>query len=287
MSVLTYAVGLVLLLGVCSQYVPGYLDFTAVNLSWDVYRNTTAVGDSPLFVNDTADWTIIAKFQNTKATTKIYVNNRRQLIFVAHRGTSDTEDVFQDADIFPVSCSINGVGCGYVDQGFLTAFNQDYIAVTSTILPYTSNGYTVVFTGHSKGGAVATISALYHGIINDTKQATILYTFGSPHPGSSDFAATVMHYVPSTIRYVDKYQLFGNWIGEAITQLPPNFSPVGNQVGLMCNDTSILRSANCHKMMYYQYAVVNGLTVSSAVTIASNVLLQLFIAIAVIAFSKQ
>lgn len=56
-------------------------------------------------------------------------------------------------------------------------------AVTSAKATYPS--YTIITTGHSLGGAVATIAGAY---LRKAGFAVDIYTFGSPRPGNDDFA---------------------------------------------------------------------------------------------------
>ena len=67
-----------------------------------------------------------------------------------------------------------------------------------------TSGYQVIFTGHSLGGAVASIMALYmteDGIISKSKHRTTIVTFGQPKTGDLAFKNKIMS-IAKVIRIV-------------------------------------------------------------------------------------
>jgi hypothetical protein len=80
-------------------------------------------------------------------------------------------------------------GHGRVHDGFYSAFKSVKKDIDDFMKQNGRAGKKVVVTGHSLGGAVATIIAAY--IRGTTNKDVMLYTFGSPRAGDADF---VNHY---------------------------------------------------------------------------------------------
>lgn len=77
-------------------------------------------------------------------------------------------------------------------------------------------GYQVIFTGHSLGGAVATIMALnsvFLGKINPRQNEPVLITYGQPRTGNYEFATEVNRRISKIFRVVRN--------GDIVTTVPP------------------------------------------------------------------
>ncbi len=90
---------------------------------------------------------------------------------VAFRGTADERDLWRDLDAVRVP-----EGAGEVHRGFQKALDLVWSDLGARLA-----GRTVTFTGHSLGGALATIAAARH------ERTRAVYTFGSPRVGDSAF----------------------------------------------------------------------------------------------------
>lgn len=76
--------------------------------------------------------------------------------------------------------------------------------------------YQFIFTGHSLGGAMATILALdsvKYGHLKKTATSPVLITYGQPRTGNDVFANEVMSNIPIVFRVVR--------IGDPIAKIPP------------------------------------------------------------------
>jgi predicted lipase len=91
---------------------------------------------------------------------------------------------------------------GRVDKGFINALADDVKELVSLI----PAGARSLFTGHSLGGALATLAAALHS-------PDYLYTYGSPRVGDHAFATSID--VVKHERYVDCC----DWV----TMVPPVF----------------------------------------------------------------
>ncbi len=104
----------------------------------------------------------------------------------------------------------------------LQYFNEVYETIKTQIFPHIKKQYELypeyqfIFTGHSLGGAMATLfslGAVRNGIINQTDDSPVLITYGAPRPGNDIFANEVMANVPIVFRVVRQ--------GDPVPVLPP------------------------------------------------------------------
>lgn len=112
------------------------------------------------------------------------------IAITAFRGTEgdDPTDLFADVKFRTVEWD----GAGKVNEGFRDEFTEfPEVRNRTTLIPA---GTRALFTGHSLGGALATLAATLYGPDH-------LYTFGSPRVGDGDFATSMQDLSHS--RYVD------------------------------------------------------------------------------------
>ena len=125
---------------------------------------------------------------------------------VTFRGSDDMEAWFDfNFDLVPVDWEPGGK----VHQGFREALDAIWVPISNAIeaLP---DGTPVIYTGHSLGGAVATLAA-------SRRPPAVTYTFGSPRAGDAAFGSTVP--VDSLFRIVNNR--------DVITELPIGLGHVG------------------------------------------------------------
>ena len=77
-----------------------------------------------------------------------------------------------------------------------------------------NSGYQIIFTGHSLGGAIATLSSYYYAKNKLSKNEPVLITFGQPRVGNVDFAKRYMELIPLVFRVARK--------GDVVTIIPPD-----------------------------------------------------------------
>ena len=77
-----------------------------------------------------------------------------------------------------------------------------------------NSDYQIIFTGHSLGGAIATISSYYYAKNKLSKNEPVLITFGQPRIGNENFARTYMKLIPLVFRVARK--------GDIVTIIPPS-----------------------------------------------------------------
>lgn len=133
----------------------------------------------------------------THATGIVAKDPVKKKVVVAFRGTHNIFNVITDAIFNKVECQL-GEGC-WVHKGFQFAWDEiaeDAEKAVQGIIGEES-GWSLVFTGHSLGAAVATLGAGYFrqkGIKCD------LYTYGSPRVGNAAFAEFITKQEGGTYR---------------------------------------------------------------------------------------
>ncbi|CAI5960721.1 unnamed protein product [Closterium sp. NIES-65] len=144
-----------------------------------------------------------------------------RLIVVAFRGTctSSLRNWIADLEALPRSLSYPGLRHARVHRGFYSAYHftrlrpavVHAVLFLMTILP---GSFRVAFTGHSLGGALATLSALDLQVSYDLPSPVIqVVTFGSPRVGNAAFAAYFRQKLPKSTRVT-------NW-KDLVPHLPP------------------------------------------------------------------
>jgi hypothetical protein len=134
---------------------------------------------------------------------------REQIITI--RGTDNNANIAEDMDITlrydrPIKIPVH--------QGFDRAAR----AVYGDLKPYLKPGYKTYVVGHSLGGAVAAILAIY--LIEDGVPVGHVYTFGQPRFTTAD-GVKQLGFLPVT-RFVDE--------NDVVPQVPPYFA-VGSPFG--------------------------------------------------------
>ncbi|OIW30011.1 lipase [Coniochaeta ligniaria NRRL 30616] len=118
----------------------------------------------------------------------IAVDPTTKQIVVTFRGSKSVRNWISNIVFAFSDCSLVS-GC-QVHTGFSAAWGEVSSAVTSGVAAAkkANPGYAVVATGHSLGGAVATLAAAY---LRASGTAVDLYTYGSPRVGNDAFAGYV------------------------------------------------------------------------------------------------
>jgi triacylglycerol lipase len=128
-----------------------------------------------------------------------YLIESDDTIVIAFRGTTSTADTISDfiarQTLYPWVTN-----AGKTHLGFTDIYGSARIQILS-ILSKCDPNKKLILTGHSLGGALATLCAL-DVVFNSKFSRPILYTFGAPRVGNPTFAAFYNRKVPSTHRIV-------------------------------------------------------------------------------------
>ncbi|KAH9054312.1 alpha/beta-hydrolase [Lactarius vividus] len=137
--------------------------------------------------------TLVESFSNLLTHTHGFVarDEARREIVVAFRGSHELADVLTDGNFVLAPLASRGVedNAACVHAGFLFSYNSVRSVVLHAVREQLEAfpGYVVVLTGHSLGGALASLAAL--SIKSNFPWAAVrLFTFGQPRTGDAAFA---------------------------------------------------------------------------------------------------
>ncbi|KAL3329197.1 hypothetical protein AABB24_036344, partial [Solanum stoloniferum] len=176
----------------------------------------------PTFIKSEFDKLCFLDNESTDTEATLWRDSSRKRLVVAFRGTEQTKwkDLVTDLMLVPAGLNPERIGGDFkqevqVHSGFLSAYDSVRIRLISLIknaIGYrdddldTPNKWHVYVTGHSLGGALATLLALElsssqlakHGAIRVT-----MYNFGSPRVGNKKFSEVYNEKVKDSWRVVN------------------------------------------------------------------------------------
>jgi hypothetical protein len=132
---------------------------------------------------------------------------------LAFRGTEELNDVFADLNL--QRTTLNNDPSILVHMGFLDYFNEIKDQIEVELKAQAKHFHTIQVTGHSLGGAIATIAAAYFGKmintpsqaegadfkpVDKTKKRIVCYTIGSPRVGNQHFVTWFHTQVDESMR---------------------------------------------------------------------------------------
>ena len=157
------------------------------------YENETTIKTTALNV-----WGFTAcEFLNA-GSTQAFVAQTDQVILVAFRGTeSNLEDWLGNMDIRTVSKSY-----GYVHRGFASHYENIKEKLTEILENSNAASKSLWITGHSLGGAIATIAAAE---LQSSYKISGIYTYGQPRVGFDSLRQFIKaNYAETFFRFVNQ-----------------------------------------------------------------------------------
>jgi len=146
-------------------------------------------------------------------STQVYVGYQGSTVVVAFRGSTDITNWILNLEVFTPINYPTSVSGAQVHGGFYAS----YIAVSATLLTKVNalissiHATGIIFTGHSLGGALATLASVdFHTHLSIPITS---YTFGSPRVGNTAFATYYDSILPNTYRSTFK--------DDIVVHLPP------------------------------------------------------------------
>lgn len=162
--------------------------------------------------------------------TQAFIAWTGDLVLIAFRGTESIGDWLIDLNILSSTRPY-----GVVHRGFLGAFQVVEQRLRQLLGGLA--GRRLLLTGHSLGGALATVAAAE---LPSTFKAAAIYTYGQPAVGKGDFTSFFSH------NFAGAFHRFVN-DDDIVPQVPPTFAHVGNLIHFDANGNiqsgSVLMSA--------------------------------------------
>lgn len=148
--------------------------------------------------------------------TEFAVASNDTTVLVSFRGTQGVADWIGNMKIHSTVSTY-----GSVHYGFYKAFQVARYSLEQQLEAQGAESKTVIITGHSLGGAVATIAASEW---RDTYSIGKLVTFGQPAVGKRDFVESMSEFSSRYFRYINGDDL--------VSRIPPNYRHTGVTVAV-------------------------------------------------------
>ena len=143
--------------------------------------------------------------------TECFVASNSRQTLLSFRGTAGTADWFRDLTVFSTDTAF-----GSLHEGFFLGVKQVKDEIVQVLERVDAKNKSLVLTGHSLGGALATIAAAELG---DEYPITGIYTYGQPAVGKEDFQTFMQKYAGKLYRVIND--------DDVITKVPPGYVHVG------------------------------------------------------------
>jgi triacylglycerol lipase len=131
-------------------------------------------------------------FRNKKYSVEGFIAYDKDKAVLSFAGTDDAKDLKNNAETW--SEPVDDQSCGKqlrFHSGFhkaaMEVINHNNGALISHLAELQSQGKKIYITGHSLGGALATITAYYAKTATKPVDIAGVYTFGQPFTGDDDF----------------------------------------------------------------------------------------------------
>jgi hypothetical protein len=152
-----------------------------------------SIKEKPCFVSSEEDCQVVV--------AKYLCPDDKEKLVVAFRGTESGEDILTDLNIsqekLPLE-NMNEEDWPLVHSGFAGQF----FSVNTKLDDAIADADSVLFCGHSLGGALATVGSVYYGFKHPGKPVDCV-TFGSPRVGDVRFVDYFDKRVGCSLRYVN------------------------------------------------------------------------------------
>eukprot|EP00002_Diphylleia_rotans_P010458 TRINITY_DN2091_c0_g1_i1.p1 TRINITY_DN2091_c0_g1~~TRINITY_DN2091_c0_g1_i1.p1 ORF type:complete len:999 (-),score=206.57 TRINITY_DN2091_c0_g1_i1:379-3375(-) len=142
------------------------------------------------------EWQLVTEIRDPRDNNfKVVIHRNDQLrwVILSFEGTDTVLDWKTDADVIKINCIFNGYNCGQIHRGFHNAYRLMEPQIDAFLSNYAlSQQYDLVVTGHSLGGALATLcvtDVLTDSSVKEKWKGVSLLTIGSPRVGDSAFSS--------------------------------------------------------------------------------------------------
>lgn len=150
----------------------------------------------------------VPKIYSSENDCQVYVSKYEDYLSICFRGTESFSDILMDLQMsktqFPL-INREEQTWPYVHTGFYKQFEAVRNELDREIENYhdeLNEDTKIIFSGHSLGGALATLSSLYYAVKYPKIEVNCV-TFGSPRVGCDDFASLFNKKITNSYRYVN------------------------------------------------------------------------------------
>lgn len=138
-----------------------------------------------------------------KNDTQCYVAKNREIILLAFRGTESDKVIDILVDLFAVK---EKIFWGKAHKGFYVALDFVFQQITTTINEMRDNHQSIWITGHSLGGALATLAAARLVAEGNIDGIGGVYTYGQPRVGNKGFKIQFEKIMPEKLFRLTNYK---------------------------------------------------------------------------------
>jgi Lipase (class 3) len=187
----------------------------------DAAGTTTSIAGGPsytvvttLYANDLSTDMNPERGNNRVSIGLVWQANGTGDVVITIRGTAGIEEWIHDAEFLSVTCPFLA-GAGNTEDGFTAMYESirtsvapGALTVTQALatLPFAPAATSITISGHSLGGALATLLALDVAANTSFKQP-IVYTYASPRTGDTAFANTYNQVITNSFRIANRVDL--------------------------------------------------------------------------------
>ena len=179
-----------------------YLSQSMINNIY-IHRPYNKYTDEGVFYN----CNLCPQLYQNKYDSQVLITKYKKKLCVIFRGTDSSEDIEKDLMVSkkPLKLTNNNI-IPKVHYGFLLQFNSLKKNLNKEIKNYISNEIEnepeIIFTGHSLGGALATIASLFYKDMYPKININCI-TFGSPRVGDNIFSNLFDKLIQNSVRIIN------------------------------------------------------------------------------------
>lgn len=155
-------------------------------------------------------YTMIA-FLNSSANTQCAIFKNKNTLLVAFRGSQEVRDFIQDLKLRKVQFTKRRPK-SQVHRGFNQAYRDVRVRLHKIYATHRKDIKDIIFTGHSLGGALATLASYDFKLDYNGDVVVRCVTLGSPRVGNRWFAKDFSKMIDDNTRIVNG--------GDPVTQIP-------------------------------------------------------------------